>query len=74
MYSVDGSAFVSSGGFNPTVTIMALALRAARHIVDGEAAKPLARTGGGNDLAAAAGAAALAAVTAAESQSRARSG
>ena len=65
VYSVDGSAFASSGGFNPTVTIMALALRAARHIVDGEAAKPLARTGGGNDLAAAAGAAALAAVTAA---------
>jgi choline dehydrogenase-like flavoprotein len=28
----DGSVFVSSGGFNPTLTIMALALRAARHL------------------------------------------
>jgi choline dehydrogenase-like flavoprotein len=28
----DGSVFVSSGGFNPTLTIMALALRAARQI------------------------------------------
>jgi choline dehydrogenase-like flavoprotein len=28
----DGSVFVSSGGFNPTVTIMALALRAARNL------------------------------------------
>jgi choline dehydrogenase-like flavoprotein len=28
----DGSVFVSSGGFNPTLTIMALALRAARHV------------------------------------------
>jgi choline dehydrogenase-like flavoprotein len=28
----DGSVFTTSGGFNPTLTIMALALRAARHI------------------------------------------
>jgi choline dehydrogenase-like flavoprotein len=28
----DGSVFASSGGFNPTLTIMALALRAARHL------------------------------------------
>ena len=28
----DGSVFVTSGGFNPTLTIMALALRAARHL------------------------------------------
>jgi choline dehydrogenase-like flavoprotein len=28
----DGSVFVSSGGFNPTLTIMALALRAARKL------------------------------------------
>jgi choline dehydrogenase-like flavoprotein len=28
----DGSVFVSSGGFNPTLTIMALALRSARHV------------------------------------------
>jgi choline dehydrogenase-like flavoprotein len=30
IYVADGSAFVSSGGFNPTLTIMALALRMAR--------------------------------------------
>lgn len=30
LYVADGSVFVSSGGFNPTVTIMALALRMAR--------------------------------------------
>jgi gluconate 2-dehydrogenase alpha chain len=28
----DGSVFVSAGGFNPTLTIMALALRAARYL------------------------------------------
>lgn len=28
----DASVFVSSGGFNPTLTIMALALRAARNL------------------------------------------
>jgi choline dehydrogenase-like flavoprotein len=28
----DGSVFTSSGGFNPTLTIMALALRAARSL------------------------------------------
>src|SRR5947207_9117127 len=28
----DGSVFVSSGGFNPTLTIMALSLRMARHL------------------------------------------
>jgi choline dehydrogenase-like flavoprotein len=28
----DGSVFVSAGGFNPTLTIMALALRAAEHL------------------------------------------
>jgi choline dehydrogenase-like flavoprotein len=28
----DGSVFTTSGGFNPTLTIMALALRAARHM------------------------------------------
>jgi choline dehydrogenase-like flavoprotein len=28
----DGSVFVTSGGFNPTLTIMALALRSARHL------------------------------------------
>jgi choline dehydrogenase-like flavoprotein len=32
VHIADGSVFTSSGGFNPTLTIMALALRAARHI------------------------------------------
>ena len=32
LYLADGSVFVSSGGFNPTLTIMALALRMARNI------------------------------------------
>jgi choline dehydrogenase-like flavoprotein len=32
VYVADGSVFASSGGFNPTVTIMALALRTARHL------------------------------------------
>ena len=40
VYAMDGSVFVSSGGFNPTVTIMALALRAARHISGGTSVLP----------------------------------
>jgi choline dehydrogenase-like flavoprotein len=32
VYVGDGSAFVSSGGFNPTLTIMALSLRMAEHV------------------------------------------
>jgi choline dehydrogenase-like flavoprotein len=32
VYVADGSVFVTAGGFNPTVTIMALALRTARHL------------------------------------------
>lgn len=32
LYLADGSVFTSSGGFNPTVTIMALALRMARNL------------------------------------------
>ena len=32
VYVADGSVFTSAGGFNPTVTIMALALRTARHL------------------------------------------
>jgi choline dehydrogenase-like flavoprotein len=32
LYIADGSVFASSGGFNPTNTIMALSLRMARHI------------------------------------------
>jgi choline dehydrogenase-like flavoprotein len=33
VYVADASVFASSGGFNPTLTIMALALRMARHLV-----------------------------------------
>ena len=32
VYLADGSVFVSSGGFNPTLTIMALSLRMACHL------------------------------------------
>jgi choline dehydrogenase-like flavoprotein len=32
LYVADGSVFTSSGGFNPTLTIMALALRQARRL------------------------------------------
>src|SRR5437588_1383325 len=32
VYVGDGSVFVSAGGFNPTLTIMALSLRMARHL------------------------------------------
>jgi choline dehydrogenase-like flavoprotein len=32
LYLADGSVFTSSGGFNPTLTIMALSLRMARHL------------------------------------------
>ncbi len=32
VHVADGSVFVSSGGFNPTLTIMALALRMAEHV------------------------------------------
>ncbi len=34
LFVADGAAFVSSGCVNPTLTMMALALRAAEHIVD----------------------------------------
>ena len=33
LYVVDGSCFVTSSGVNPTSTIVALALRAADHMV-----------------------------------------
>ncbi|MEA2411660.1 MAG: hypothetical protein QOC77_2221 [Thermoleophilaceae bacterium] len=37
LFLADGSVFVSSGGFNPTNTIMALSLRMARHIAGARA-------------------------------------
>ena len=39
LYLGDGSVFVSSGGFNPTLTIMALSLRMARHLGGGHPAR-----------------------------------
>jgi choline dehydrogenase-like flavoprotein len=67
VYLADGSVFASSGGFNPTLTIMALALRMARHLageapppVVAPAARPLPATGGSEAIAAT-GAAAVAA-------------
>lgn len=37
MYIMDGSVFVTSSGVNPTATIMAIALRAARRLADNRA-------------------------------------
>ena len=34
LYVIDGSVFVTSGGVNPTSTIVALALRVADHLVE----------------------------------------
>jgi choline dehydrogenase-like flavoprotein len=34
LYVADGSVHVTNGGFNPVLTIMALAWRTARHIAD----------------------------------------
>ncbi|MEY2567424.1 MAG: hypothetical protein QOE35_1953 [Actinomycetota bacterium] len=64
VYVADGSVFASSGGFNPTLTIMALSLRMARHLAGGEsAAQPgrLAATGGREDASLAIGLGAAAA-------------
>jgi gluconate 2-dehydrogenase alpha chain len=72
VYFTDGSVFVSAGGFNPTLTIMALSLRAARAIA-GTQAQPapapspprvLAVTGGNDAVRGAAAAAAAAAAVA----------
>jgi len=34
LYVVDGSCFVTSSGVNPTSTIVAIALRAADHMIE----------------------------------------
>jgi choline dehydrogenase-like flavoprotein len=71
VYAMDGSVFTSSGGFNPTNTIMSLALRATRHITGGASTLPaagapagtIAATGGSRATAIAGAAAATAAIT-----------
>ncbi len=70
VYAMDGSAFTSSGGFNPTNTIMALALRATRRITGGTSTLPavarpaiIPTTGGSPEALAVGAAAAIAAVT-----------
>ncbi len=35
LYIIDGSVFTTSGGVNPTATIMSLAMRTSRHIASG---------------------------------------
>jgi choline dehydrogenase-like flavoprotein len=71
VYVGDGSVFVTAGGFNPTLTIMSLSIRMARHIA-GSSAPPASAAGaakaapgrlaatGGSDAVGAAGAAAVA--------------
>ena len=64
VYVADGGVFATSGGHNPTLTIMAVALRTARHLAGVQA--PAAKTDPPSALAAtgaAAGVAAAAAVT-----------
>ena len=69
VYLGDGSVFVTAGGFNPTLTIMALSLRMARHLTGSPAAPAaaapaqagpgrLAATGGSGAVAGAGAAAA----------------
>ena len=41
LYVVDGSCFVTSSGVNPTSTIVAIALRAADHIVETRTSQPV---------------------------------
>jgi gluconate 2-dehydrogenase alpha chain len=74
VYVGDGSVFVSAGGFNPTLTIMALSLRMARHLTGSSSPKPaaapaavapagLAATGGSAAVATVGAAAAAAGLT-----------
>jgi choline dehydrogenase-like flavoprotein len=79
VYVADGSVFVSSGGFNPSNTIMALALRMARHIAGGSssgqpASSSLPNTGSPptSKLATAATVGAVTAATAAQAARRLR--
>jgi len=85
VYVADGSVFVTAGGFNPTLTIMALALRMAVHLggtiplTQGHKQAPIARHAGNGDttgwiVGAGAGTAAVGGVAAAAAlRSRRRS-
>ncbi len=85
VYVADGSVFVTAGGFNPTLTIMALALRMAVHLggtiplTQAHKQAPIARHGGNGDttgwiVGAGAGTAAVGGVAAAAAlRSRRRS-
>ena len=42
LFVIDGSVFVTSTGMNPTATIMAIALRCIRHLVDNRGDQPVA--------------------------------
>ena len=42
LFVIDGSAFVTSSGVNPTATIMALALRSVEHLIATRADQPVA--------------------------------
>ncbi|CUR58791.1 2-methyl 1,2 propanediol dehydrogenase [metagenome] len=41
LYVIDGSAFVTSSGVNPTATIMALALRSVEHLIETRRDQPV---------------------------------
>jgi choline dehydrogenase-like flavoprotein len=41
LFIVDGSCFVTSTGVNPTSTIVAIALRAADHMIETRAQQPV---------------------------------
>ena len=42
LFIIDGSVFVTSTGVNPTATIMAIALRSMRHLIDNRHSIPTA--------------------------------
>ena len=42
LFIIDGSVFVTSTGVNPTATIMAIALRSMRHLIENRHSIPTA--------------------------------
>jgi choline dehydrogenase-like flavoprotein len=46
LFVIDGSAFVTSSGVNPTATIMALALRSVEHLIATRTEQPVASVSG----------------------------